>query len=283
MFHVRKMDPEDFSFAVELTSTMNWNMTSEDFEFNSQLEPNGCFMLLRGQERIGLATCISYGKVAWFGNLIVKKAYRKQGAGALLVNHAISYLKSLGVTTIGLYTYTYLTDFYAKIGFKRDIDFVVLKTKKVVAPTISEAIENIRPIKQPDIQGVLVFDKQSFGAQRSKILEPIFQNAINLCYVTYENTKVIGYIASKVFDWIAEIGPLVCNTDYPKIKPSLLQLVLSKLNGKEAYLYLPVAETELINIVAKAGFKEEFRLVRMFLGPIVAQDWVYMAESLERG
>jgi predicted GNAT family acetyltransferase len=277
------MEPEDSSFAVELANLMNWNMTSEDFEFNSQLEPNGCFMLLSGQERIGLATCISYGKVGWFGNLIVKKAYRKQGAGSLLVNHAVSYLKSLGATTIGLYAYTHLIDFYAKIGFKRDKEFLVLKTKKVVAPTISEAIENIRPIKQLDIIGVLAFDKQSFGAQRKKNLEPIFQNTSNLCYVNYENTKVIGYIASKVFDWVAEIGPLVCNTDYPKIKPSLLQLVLSKLNGKEAYLYLPAAQTELLNIAAKAGFKEEFRLVRMFLGPVVAQDWVCAAESLERG
>lgn len=283
MFRVRKMEPEDFSFAAELANTMNWNMTSEDFEFNSQLEPNGCFMLLSGQERIGLATCISYGKVGWFGNLVVKKAYRKQGAGALLVNHAVSYLKSSGVATIGLYAYTYLTDFYAKIGFKRDIDFVVLKTKKVTAPTISEAIENIRPIKQPDIREVLDFDKHSFGAQRSKTLEPIFQNANNLCYVTYENTQVIGYIASKVFDQIAEIGPLVCNTDYPKTIPNLLQSVLSKLNGKEAYLYLPATKTELLNIVAKAGFKEELFLARMFLGPVVAQDWVYVAESLERG
>ena len=283
MLRVRKMEPEDFSFAVELTSTMNWNMTSEDFEYNSQLEPNGCFMLLRDQERIGLATCISYGKVGWFGNLIVKKAYRKKGAGALLVNHAVSYLKSIGVTTIGLYAYTYLTDFYAKNGFKLDMDFLVLKTKKIEAPVISEATEKIRPIKQPDVRGVLDFDKHSFGAQRCKILEPIFQEANNLCYVTYENTQVIGYIASKVFDRITEIGPLVCNTDYPETIPNLLQLVLSKLNGKEAYLYLPAAQTELLNMAAKAGFKEEFRLVRMFLGPVVAKDWVCAAESLERG
>jgi GNAT superfamily N-acetyltransferase len=283
MFHVRKMEPEDFSFAIELANTMNWNMTSEDFEFNAQLEPNGCFMLLSGQERIGLATCISYGKIGWFGNLIVKKAYRKQGAGALLVNHAISYLKSTGITTIGLYAYTYLTDFYAKIGFKLDMDFLVLKTKKVEGPVISEATENIRPIKQPDVRGVLDFDKHCFGAQRSKTLEPIFQDANNLCYVTYKNTQVIGYVASKVFDRIAEIGPLVCNADYPETIPSLLQLVLSKLNGKEAYLYLPVAKTELLNIATKAGFKEEFHLVRMFLGLVVAQDWVCAAESLERG
>jgi GNAT superfamily N-acetyltransferase len=283
MFRVRKMEPEDFSFAIELANTMNWNMTSEDFEFNSQLEPNGCFMLLSGQERIGLATCINYGKIGWFGNLIVKKSYRKQGAGAILVNHAITYLRSTGVTTIGLYAYNYLTDFYAKIGFKPEMDFLVLKTKKVAAPVILEATENIRPIKQPDVRGVLDFDKHSFGAQRSKTLEPIFQDANDLCYVTYENTQVIGYVASKVFDRIAEIGPLVCNTYYPETIPSLLQLVLSKLNGKEAYLYLPVDKTELLNIATKAGFKEEFRLVRMFLGPVVAQDWVCAAESLERG
>ena len=48
-------------------------------------------------------------------------------------------------------------------------------------------------------------------------------------------------------------------------------------------MYLPAAETELLDVAFKAGFKEEFRLSRMFLGSVVAKNCVYIAESLERG
>ena len=54
---------------------------------------------------MGIATCISFGKVGWFGNLIVKEEIRHKGAGSLLVKHAIDYLQGKGVETIGLYAY----------------------------------------------------------------------------------------------------------------------------------------------------------------------------------
>ena len=71
MFQVKPMDQKDFGFAVELANTMDWNMATEDFQFAKQLEPEGCFVLFDDSKRVGIATCISYGKVGWFGNLIV--------------------------------------------------------------------------------------------------------------------------------------------------------------------------------------------------------------------
>jgi hypothetical protein len=82
MFRVEQMNPEDFPFAVKLSNTMNWNMTVEDFELALELEPEGCFILQDGSERFGIATTVSFGKVGWFGNLIVKEEARRKGAGA---------------------------------------------------------------------------------------------------------------------------------------------------------------------------------------------------------
>ena len=81
MFHAEKMRPEDFSFAVQLANTMDWNMAESDLEFMTKLEPDGCFVLLHGDEPVGMATCISYGKIGWFGNLAVKP--RNTGKRAL--------------------------------------------------------------------------------------------------------------------------------------------------------------------------------------------------------
>ena len=281
MFRVRKMEPKDFSFAVELANTMNWNMTSGDFEFNMELEPNGCFILQEDLEPVGLATCISYGSVGWFGNLIVKEDYRKKGAGTALVNHAVNYLKRTGATTVGIYAYQHLTDFYRKLGFKRDVDFAVLKTSAVAS--LSGTDKNLKTIKAQDISRVVDFDGACFGASRKKLLELVLQNPRNLGYVAVEGSDIVGYAVAKVYDETAEIGPLVCQRNQPETALKLLKTVLCRLRGLEGYMYVPSDKAALLDVAFKANFREEFRLARMFLGSVVPQDCVYIAESLERG
>jgi predicted N-acetyltransferase YhbS len=281
MFRVKKMEPEDFPFAVELTDTMNWNMTDEDFEFNMLLEPNGCFTLFDDHEKVGLATCISYGNLGWFGNLIVKASCRKKGAGTFLVNHAENYLKSLGVTAVGLYANLNATDFYEAMGFRRDEDFAFLTATPVSFTDRSQ--NNLKILEKHEIPEIVDFDRRCFKGYRKKLLEQILQNKENLCFVAKDNTKLVGYVAAKVYGDVAEVGPLVCLQEQPKTASKLLAEVLSKLNGSRAYMSVPVSEKELFDLTSKAGFKEKFRVARMFLGFVVPQDWVYIAESLERG
>jgi hypothetical protein len=38
MFNVKQMSLEDVQFAVQITDTMNWNLTEKDFEFMMSLE-----------------------------------------------------------------------------------------------------------------------------------------------------------------------------------------------------------------------------------------------------
>jgi hypothetical protein len=279
MFRVEKMAPEDFPFAVDLANTVNWNMTLEDFGFNMLLEPKGCFTLFDGAERVGVATCISYGRVGWFGNLIVKPACRRKGAGTLLVKHAVNYLKSAGVDAIGLYAYQHLIDFYGKLGFERDSDFLVLK-----ATSVSSADEGkLKKAKKQNIPALVGFDSQCFGASRQKLLERILLDASNLCYVSAEGDEVTGFVAAKIYAERAEVGPLVCRRNRVDTAIALLKTVLGKLRGLEVFMCVPAAETAITDVARKAGFQEEFRVARMFLGSVAAENCVYVAESLERG
>ncbi|TRO53740.1 GNAT family N-acetyltransferase, partial [Candidatus Bathyarchaeota archaeon] len=150
MFHVEGIAVNDYPFAVQLANTMNWNMTLEDFEFMVKLEPHGCFVLFRSQERLGIVTCISFGKVGWLGNLVVKADAQREGAGNFLTTHAINYLKSKGVETIGLYAYPHLVKFYKHFGFESDIDFLVLKGK-VSFPETQRFLQAARKHDIPEI------------------------------------------------------------------------------------------------------------------------------------
>jgi GNAT superfamily N-acetyltransferase len=279
MFHVEKMVPEDFAFAAKLSNTMDWNMTSGDFEFNVKLEPEGCFTLFEGTKRAGVATCINYGRVGWFGNLIVEPAYRHKGAGTQLVKNAVDYLITKEVTTIGLYAYEHLISFYCNIGFKRYMDFQVLKATNVSTAGNAE----MKTAKKKDVPALVKLDRLCFGASRSKLLEPILLDKNNICHVSVENGEITGFVTTKVYGQMAEVGPLVCRRKHVNAAAGLLKSVLRNLRGLEVYVCVPSTETALINVAAEAGFAEEFRVARMFLGSAVAQDCVYIAESLERG
>jgi len=279
MFHVKEMGVDDFPFAVQLANTMNWNMTLADFEFMVQLEPQGCFVLFHGEERLGIATSVSFGKAGWFGNLVVKADARREGAGNFLTRHAIDYLKSKGVETIGLYAYPHLVKFYEHFGFESDIDFLVLKGKAAF-PAAQGILQAAKKLGVPEI---INFDCHCFGANRKKLLEPILLNKGNLCYVSTENNEITGYVAAKVYGKMAEVGPLICHTNRAEESLLLLKTTLSRLNGLEVFTYIPKKETALLNMLYKAGLNEDFRVVRMFLGPAIAKNCIYTAESLERG
>jgi GNAT superfamily N-acetyltransferase len=279
MFRVEKMKVEDFSFAVQLANTMDWNMALEDFEFTVKLEPQGCFVLFHGPERVGIATSVSFGKVGWFGNLVVKEGYRRKGAGAFLVKHAVDYLKSTGVETVGLYAYPHLIEFYKNFGFKPDVDFLVFKGKSV--SSVTEGM--LRKVKKQDIPELMGFDRQCFGAHRKKLLKPILLNTGNLCYTSVDRHEIIGYCAAKVYEETAEVGPLICRQNHVDTAVALLETILGKLRNLDVFTCVPTEETALLGTLFKAGLRENFRVTRMFLGPAVAKNCTYIAESLERG
>jgi hypothetical protein len=279
MFQVKRMESLDFQFATKLTNTMKWNMTPEDFEFNSSLEPEGCFIAFQGSERVGLATSISFGNLGWFGNLIVEEKYRSKGVGKLLVKHSIAYLQSKGVKTIGLYAYQNLNNFYSNLGFKKDETFSLLQAENLsyIKP------ESLPKIEKKQIKTIEVFDAGFFGGDRKKLLESIILEKGNLSYYFSENNHIVGYVAATVYESMAWVGPLICEADNIDVSISLIKAVLSKLTGKNVYLALAKKEKVLVKMLFSVGFKEDFSVSKMFLGEVKSRNCIYLAESLERG
>jgi GNAT superfamily N-acetyltransferase len=273
------MQPADFPFAVELANTSNWDMAVVDFEYMSMLEPDGCFVLWQNHERVGMATCINYEKVGWFGNLAVKSEFRRKGAGTLLVKHAVRYLRSKGVEVIGLYAYQHLVGFYRNIGFKPHDDFVVLNgtTQRTKSTTkFPEAVEK-------DARTLTYFDSCCMGWNRKKLFERMLCEEGNICYYCAEKDQIQGFIMAKAYGQMAEIGPLVCKLDQKHVAVSLVKKTLAKVDGSDLYAYVPSNEAEILELFLKAGLSEKFRVTRMFLGSIIAESCVYMPESMERG
>lgn len=278
MFQVRAMRAEDYPFAIRLANTMNWNMTRQDLEFASCLEPDGCFILVKGTEPVGMVTCVSYGSVGWFGNLIVKEQERKRGAGTLLVKRAVDYFHDKDIKTVGLYAYPHLTEFYTNLGFKRYEDFAVMQA------TLKKSDEgNLPKVTAQNISEVADFDRSCFGWDRRKLLEAIIRVRGNFGYFYPEQEKIVGYVVAKVYGNMAEVGSLSCKPDRTDVANRLLECALGELAGLNVYVCLPKSETEFVSYISQFRFTEKFFVARMFLGDALGKNCLYLAESLERG
>jgi GNAT superfamily N-acetyltransferase len=279
MFQVKVMRQQDFSFAAQLANTMNWNMTAEDFKFSVALEPEGCFILFDGDERLGLITSINFGDLGWFGNLIVTPQARSKGAGKKLVQHTLNFLRSRGAKTVGIYAYPELKSFYGGFGFKPDAEFSVMNNGCVEC---SSNVDVFRANMQ-DLPLINSFDCRFFGANRIKLLEAIQRKPENLVFYMKDKEGIAGFVAAKVYSGSAEVGPLVCKPNFPDIAEKLLLATLSNLNGKQVSLYLPTKQRRLYEMLIGLGFVDDFRLIRMFCGAQKISGALYLAESLERG
>ena len=172
-----------------------------------------------------------------------------------------------------------MINFYGKLGFKLDEAFSLFHGETID----SLKAGNLPKVTRDKIGVIEKFDYECFGGDRKRLLESIILEKGNLSYYMPENKAIVGYVAATVYQTMAWVGPLICKEDQIGAAESLLESVLSKLTNSNVYMVLPKKEKALTKKLSNIGFKEDFSVSRMFLGPSVVKNCIYLAESLERG
>jgi N-acetylglutamate synthase-like GNAT family acetyltransferase len=242
------------------------------------LEPNGCFVVYDKRKLIGVLTTIQFEHHGWIGNVIVDSNYRGRNIGSDLVLHAMQFLQKRGVKTIGLYSYLDVVPFYDQLGFKRDERFEFL----VGSGCQRGRSPNILPMRDLDFEKALALDRRCFGVSREKLLKPIFFGSKELCYATYEEDELIGFIMGGQYSKTAEIGPLICQSQDKAA--NLLTILLRHFINLEVYIGVPENKSKILLLLHELGFRESFKVLRMYYGyKPQYNDCIVAVESLERG
>ncbi len=279
MIYVRVLSEEDFCFATRLTDTVDWGLTEEDFQFMIDLEPHGCFIVLDGEKKIGIATTVTYGEVGWIGNVIVEEKYRNRGVGSRLLMHAMNYLRKRAVKTINLLSYVHAIPFYENLGFKSVGWFSVLKGKG----TQRKSAGRVRSAGEKDFPDIFALDAFCFGTSRERVLRRILSEKDNLCCTSYADDELSGFIFARRYPEMAELGPMACRSNSVNAI-DLLHAILGELLGLEVHMYVAEKAVSLLAELKTLGFEERFKVMKMFWGrPVLETDCLLAAESLERG
>jgi len=255
---IRTIKPLDFNFIIGLAALENIKYSKKDLKLITDYEPEGCFIALDGEKRLGIITTITYGNVGWIGNLLVEKSTRRRGTGTQLVKEALEYMQKKDVKIPKLYCFPNRVVFYSKLGFKPEINIQVMvgKGKKTSFSEVNKLSEDM-------LDEILLLDKKIFGADRSQLLHKLHQEFPKNCFTAYHKKKLVGYIMAHGSEDEYELGPWVCLPKHQnRSGEQLLRAGINSLDKKIIDLSTPL-NNKIIKILANYRFKKQKIAVRM--------------------
>ncbi|MBS7623433.1 GNAT family N-acetyltransferase, partial [Candidatus Bathyarchaeota archaeon] len=186
---IRTIEESDFSFIAEIVKVEGIHYTEQDLNRILSFEPEGCFIAVDGERRLGIVTTVVFGKIGWIGNVFVAESARRRGAGTRLVREAIRYLQSRGAESLKLYCFPNRVTFYRRLGFRVEGQVQVFRGEGRRIP-----YRDVRSTGRDSMNELLLFDGRFFGADRSKVLSRLQEEFEEYCFTAYSNGRLVGYI-----------------------------------------------------------------------------------------
>ncbi|MDQ2855667.1 MAG: GNAT family N-acetyltransferase, partial [Acidobacteriota bacterium] len=238
-----------------------WNQTENDWRRLLSLQPDGCFCATIGSEVVATTTTTAYGnELAWIGMVLVDPVHRKRGIATRLMEVAIDYLSKVGVTTIKLDATVAGHPLYESLGFKDES--LIERWEGIAGTAAGDATLDLdRAMRQE----VLTLDRQSFGADRSKLVEMLIADAHVRPLVTRGmDGRVTGYALARRGTAAAYVGPLMATV--PAAASELLDGLVNQLSGESVYVDLNTESVGGREMLEARGLSKQRDLIRMSYG-----------------
>ena len=254
---IRVLFESDIPAAMRLKEAAGWNQTEKDWHRLLSLEPNGCFAAVIDGRVIGTTTTTTYGnELAWIGMVLVDPQERRQGIATQLMTVALDYLKDK-VTTVKLDATALGEPVYERLGFR-------FESRLERWSGIANA-DHADTAKTDAVTDLLALDRVAFGADRSKLLVKLIDDAcVPAVLLRAADGTLSGYALARRGTNADYVGPVV--TKSPQHVESLLDQVLSALPGRRVYIDFNTECGAGTSVLSDRGFVKERDLIRMSAG-----------------
>ncbi len=262
---IESLAPRYLDGADELRHLVGWNQLMEDWRHLLAMEPGGCFAALQDDEVVGTVTTISYGRaLAWVGMMLVHPAHRRRGIGALLMDRAIGYLRSMGVLCVKLDATPAGQPLYEKLGFVAESTLQrwqrIGEGAAFSPPGPTEGVRDLRPADWPLVEAL---DTRSFGLARPRLIESLALRARKIL-VWPENGPVAGWGLLRPGALAGYLGPVACSNNEGAY--AIVSALLAEAGPLPVFWDIPDRNLEAQSAARRLGFAAQRPLTRMRLG-----------------
>jgi hypothetical protein len=187
--------------------------------------------------------------------VLVDPQYRRQGIAAKLMSVALGYLKDK-VDTIKLDATALGKPVYEKFGFE------VESTVERWTGTGGSEARDTKTLTFEERDALLELDRLAFNADRSKLIERLIEKSpVSPVLLRAADDALNGYALARRGTRADYVGPVVSRN--PQQAETLLDQVLSQLNGRPVYIDFNTECGIGTSILSERGFTKERDLIRM--------------------
>jgi GNAT superfamily N-acetyltransferase len=255
---IKVMQQADIPFVVEMTAAEGWGHSEADIGRLLALSPDGCFVAWDRDERIGTITSTRYEDFAFVAVLIVREEYRGHGIGRRLLERAIDYLRSQGVSTIELDGVLKAVPLYRRLDFRDK--YLSLRFHGSATDYGEHCDRYDRSLREE----ILAFDRDRVGLARRAVIDCLLSEFVDSTYVLRESSVLAYTILRQREDGCFTLGPLIAEGPADAIQ--LLKAVLSLHVGGKFRVGVPDPHDEIVEFLRESDFEQSDPSLRMYLG-----------------
>jgi GNAT superfamily N-acetyltransferase len=257
---LRAMTTQDITGGLGLCRASGWNQLEEDWRLFLDSPGSGGLLIERDGNVLGTGAYMRYDSLGWIAMMLVDPAERGAGLGAQLLAGALAALADAPCT--GLDATPFGEPLYRRFGFVED--YRLARTKAVIDSTrFPDPVGEARRMVKSDLAAVCRWDREVFGADRSRLLAALFDRAPECAWMADDAAGVKGYTFGRPGCLYHQLGPVVA-ADAATAR-NMVSNCLSRLGGRAFAIDVPLLDTEWLDFLKSAGFVEERRFTRMFL------------------
>ncbi len=264
---VRRMGPEDVKEAMEIKSEEGWNQTENDWKFLIRHNPQACLVAVSDRQIVGTVTAMRYHtQLAWIGMMLVRKEYRGQGIGQLLMRHILQRLTNM--TAVKLDATPAGRQVYVKLGFLDEYPISRLTASSLYLPTTSQdkLAGKLVAINRQALPAIAQYDQERLGVDRSLLLSYLLAQAPGTSYQLIIDNRLCGFVMQRAGSRYTQVGPLVADSE--ENAKMLLARILEDINRRSHPVVLDILQDKktLIDWLRLWGFSEQRSFIRMYYG-----------------
>ena len=258
---LRNMTVDDIPVGLGLCRASGWNQLESDWRVFLNWNPSACRVAERDGKIVGTIAALRYGdRFTWLSMVLVEPTERGVGIGTHLLREELALLREdcvrLEATPLG-------QPIYARNGFVDEYPLIRM-TATVHAVDFDNVPSCVRPMREEDLEHVLLRDRAVFGADRGRLLRALFQIAPGYAWIAERAGSVEGYSFGRPGFLYEQLGPVIAQD--AQTARNLISASLSSQNGTKMAIDVPASNAAWLSWLGERGFSPARSFVRMCRG-----------------
>jgi ribosomal protein S18 acetylase RimI-like enzyme len=261
---IRRLKKSEIPEVKRLCESAHWPYTLKDVERLYRLGPGGWFCAIVDRQFAGQAMGLKIENLGCIGIVIVREDLRRRGIATALTETALKHLLDQGIKTVKLDATPEGYGIYKKLRFVPEFSVFHYAREASLSLSSGDASGGIEALRSADMTLLAKMDKRYYGVDRSTVLRALAKDSEG--YVLSDKKKIRGYAMTRPMDYENGLwlGPWVAEDS--STAEALLKQILSRSRGKEIRLGAVEANIGNQDLLARYGFKADFKITRMCYG-----------------